>query len=62
MALNLTRLPFTLLLDFMYSMKKQNGLSGTPYWMAPEYLSGKTEYTTCCDIYAFGEHIFVVFL
>jgi class 3 adenylate cyclase len=39
--------------DFGLSTKK-NGLSGTPFWMAPEYLRGKTEYNTCCDVYSFG--------
>eukprot|EP00980_Cylindrotheca_fusiformis_P005531 scaffold1172_cov115-Cylindrotheca_fusiformis.AAC.6 len=34
--------------------KTKRGLSGTPFWMAPEYLLGRTEYTTACDIYAFG--------
>lgn len=33
---------------------RKNGISGTPFWMAPEYLRGKTEYTTSCDIYSFG--------
>ncbi|CAB9524010.1 activated protein kinase catalytic subunit alpha-1 [Seminavis robusta] len=40
--------------DFGLSTKKKNGLSGTPFWMAPEYLRGKSEYNPSCDIYSFG--------
>lgn len=40
--------------DFGLSTKKKNGLSGTPYFLAPEYLRGRTEYNACCDIYSIG--------
>mmetsp|Transcript_13196 Transcript_13196/g.31643 ORF Transcript_13196/g.31643 Transcript_13196/m.31643 type:complete len:107 (+) Transcript_13196:2062-2382(+) len=41
--------------DFGLATKNKPGLRGTPYWMAPEYLTGKTEYTRACDIYAVGK-------
>eukprot|EP00980_Cylindrotheca_fusiformis_P020566 scaffold7641_cov115-Cylindrotheca_fusiformis.AAC.12 len=40
--------------DFGLATKTRGGLSGTPYWMAPEYLRRKTEYNSTCDIYSFG--------
>eukprot|EP00977_Amphora_coffeiformis_P000932 scaffold200_cov173-Amphora_coffeaeformis.AAC.4 len=40
------------LCDFGLSTKKQSLITGTPYWLAPEYLRGQTGYTTQCDIYS----------
>ena len=42
------------LCDFGLSTKKQNLITGTPFWLAPEYLRGQTGYTTQCDIYSVG--------
>lgn len=42
------------LCDFGLSAKQKNVITGTPYWLAPEYLRGQTHYTTQCDIYAVG--------
>jgi len=39
--------------DFGLSEKKKNGLTGTPYFMAPEYLRGRS-YSPACDIYSVG--------
>jgi len=47
--------------DFGLSTKKKNGLTGTPYFMAPEYLRGKSEYNTACDIYSFGVILFEIY-
>jgi class 3 adenylate cyclase len=47
--------------DFGFSHFKMSGMSkssavlqGTPFFMAPEYLRRKTEYTAACDIYSLG--------
>jgi len=40
------------LCDFGLSTKKQSLITGTPFWLAPEYLRGQTGYTTQCDIYS----------
>jgi serine/threonine protein kinase len=40
--------------DFGLSKKTVGNLSGTPYWLAPEYLRGKTDYNASCDVYSFG--------
>ncbi|KAG7349928.1 adenylate and guanylate cyclase catalytic domain containing protein [Nitzschia inconspicua] len=47
--------------DFGFSHFKMSGLSkttallqGTPFFMAPEYLRRKSEYTASCDIYSLG--------
>lgn len=37
------------------------GLSGTPYWMAPELLLQKTGNTAASDVYAFGIILYEVF-
>lgn len=47
--------------DFGLSNKKRNSLSGTPFWMAPEYLRGKSEYTCACDIYSIGMVLYEIF-
>lgn len=47
--------------DFGLSNKKRNSLSGTPFWMAPEYLKGKTEYTCACDIYSIGMVLYEIY-
>ncbi len=42
--------------DFGFShfktAKQRNVLQGTPFYMAPEYLRRRSEYTTSCDIYS----------
>ncbi|KAG7344748.1 family 3 adenylate cyclase [Nitzschia inconspicua] len=47
--------------DFGFSHFKMSGksktaavLQGTPFFMAPEYLRRKSEYTAACDIYSLG--------
>ena len=40
--------------DFGLSAKKKNIITGTPFWLAPEYLRGQTQYTPACDIYSVG--------
>jgi guanylate cyclase, other len=40
--------------DFGLSTKKKHGISGTPLWLAPEYLRGKAEYNSTCDMYSIG--------
>jgi len=42
------------LCDFGLSTKTSKTISGTPFWLAPEYLRGEKEYDTSCDIYAMG--------
>ena len=42
------------LCDFGLSSKKKKALSGTPFWLAPEYLLGHTEYNAKCDMYSIG--------
>ena len=42
------------LCDFGLSTKSQSLITGTPFWLAPEYLRGQTGYTTQCDIYSVG--------
>ena len=46
--------------DFGLSVKQANELSGTPFWMAPEYLAGG-KYTASCDIYSVGIILFEIF-
>jgi len=43
------------LCDFGLSNKNQNLITGTPFWMAPEYLTGKSSYNATCDIYSMGK-------
>lgn len=33
---------------------KRKRISGTPYYLAPEYLRGKTHYNSKCDMYSLG--------
>lgn len=40
--------------DFGLSQKKQLGATGSPYWMAPELLRGRSSNTTQSDVYSFG--------
>mmetsp|Transcript_10342 Transcript_10342/g.22762 ORF Transcript_10342/g.22762 Transcript_10342/m.22762 type:complete len:1423 (+) Transcript_10342:125-4393(+) len=40
------------LCDFGLSTKNKNFITGTPYWLAPEYLRGQSGYTTACDVYS----------
>ena len=42
------------LCDFGLSTKTKSIITGTPYWLAPEYLRGQTQYTSACDIYSVG--------
>ncbi|CAJ1970011.1 unnamed protein product [Cylindrotheca closterium] len=46
--------------DFGLATNKP-GLHGTPFWMAPEYLTGKKEYNSSCDIYSFGMIIYEIY-
>ncbi|CAJ1961059.1 unnamed protein product [Cylindrotheca closterium] len=47
--------------DFGLATKNNGQLTGTPFWMAPEYLRRKSEYTTSCDIYAFGMMMYEIY-
>jgi len=51
--------------DFGFSQLKSNKITsvlhGTPFYMAPEYLRKKSEYTTCCDMYALGMIFYEVY-
>jgi serine/threonine protein kinase len=49
------------LCDFGLSTKKTNVITGTPYWMAPEYLRGQTDYTAECDIYSVGIVLYEIY-
>lgn len=46
--------------DFGLSEKKKNGLTGTPFFMAPEYLRGKN-YAPACDIYSVGMIMYEIY-
>ncbi|KAL7527018.1 hypothetical protein ACHAXR_002817 [Thalassiosira sp. AJA248-18] len=46
--------------DFGFSIKKKVGASGTPFWMAPELLSGASN-STSSDSYSFGILLYEVF-
>ena len=41
-------------IDFGLSAKKYIGAAGTPFWMAPELLSGESTNTAESDVYSFG--------
>lgn len=49
------------LCDFGMSTKKSRRISGTPFWLAPEYLRGQTGYTTQCDIYSVGIILYEIY-
>eukprot|EP00977_Amphora_coffeiformis_P009546 scaffold2204_cov166-Amphora_coffeaeformis.AAC.6 len=49
------------LCDFGMSTKSGNNISGTPFWMAPEYLRGDEEYNAACDIYSIGIILFEIY-
>ena len=40
--------------DFGLATKNPNSISGTPLWLAPEYLRGESSYNTTCDMYSVG--------
>lgn len=40
--------------DFGLSQKKKYTLSGTLFWLAPEYLIGNEDYNEACDMYSMG--------
>lgn len=42
------------LCDFGLSTKKSLKITGTPFWLAPEYLRGQSGYTVQCDMYSFA--------
>jgi len=43
------------------SSKHKGQLSGTPFWLAPEYLRGESDYDTKCDIYSVGILLFEIY-
>lgn len=43
------------------SNKQRNILQGTPFYMAPEYLRRRSEYTTACDIYSLAMIVYEVY-
>ena len=51
--------------DFGFShfkcAKQRNILQGTPFYMAPEYLRRRSEYTTSCDIYSLAMIIYEIY-
>lgn len=49
------------LCDFGLSSKTSGSISGTPFWMAPEYLRGDTHYDAACDIYSVGIILFEIY-
>ena len=49
------------LCDFGLSTKTGNIISGTPYWLAPEYLRGQSDYTEMCDIYSIGIILYEIY-
>lgn len=40
--------------DFGLSKKKKEAISGTLFWLAPEYLIGNESYNEACDMYSMG--------
>jgi guanylate cyclase, other len=40
--------------DFGLSQKKRLGVTGTPFWMAPELLTGTSTNSAATDVYSFG--------
>ncbi|CAB9509368.1 activated protein kinase catalytic subunit alpha-1 [Seminavis robusta] len=49
------------LCDFGLSNKRASSISGTPFWLAPEYLTGMKHYNTSCDIYSVGIIIWEIY-
>jgi serine/threonine protein kinase len=47
--------------DFGLSQKKGVGAAGTPFWMAPELLSGKSKNSAASDVYSFGIILYEVY-
>ncbi|CAJ1957939.1 unnamed protein product [Cylindrotheca closterium] len=47
--------------DFGLALKNNRGLSGTPFWLAPEYILRKTDYNSHCDIYSFGIILYEIY-
>jgi serine/threonine protein kinase len=47
--------------DFGLSQKKDVGFVGTPYWMAPELLMGKSSQNPSTDVYSFGIILYEVY-
>jgi serine/threonine protein kinase len=52
--------------DFGFSHVNRTGgmntvLRGTPFYMAPEYVSRRNEYTPCCDIYSLGMVLYEIY-
>merc|ERR1712048_74094 len=47
--------------DFGLSQKRRVGATGTPYWMAPELLSGESGNTAASDVYSFGIILYEVY-
>ena len=43
------------------TQKASDPLRGTPFYMAPEYLRRRTEYTTQCDIYSLGMIMYEIY-
>lgn len=54
-------LPYFVLIYRNIQQKKQMGATGTPYWMAPELLSGESCNTSASDVYSFGIILYEVF-
>lgn len=49
------------LCDFGLSVKKDNRITGTPFWLAPEYLRGQTQYNSMCDIFSMGIVLYEIY-
>lgn len=49
------------LCDFGLSTKQAKGISGTPFWLAPEYLRGETQYNATCDMYSVGIILYEIY-
>lgn len=49
------------LCDFGLSLKKSGSITGTPFWLAPEYLRGEKEYNPACDIYSVGIILYEIY-
>ncbi|CAJ1941384.1 unnamed protein product [Cylindrotheca closterium] len=47
--------------DFGLAVKGKNDLSGTLYWLAPEYLRRRSEYNATCDIYSVGMILYEIY-